>query len=162
MSLNDDFIRSARRQGHSDGAFGNPSNPGDFEGSAREAYLAAYDEASNTNPGAPIRYLIAKLMPDSPSPAQQSMIDQADNTLLLLEAKARTYYLVEQVYQDRVNALLAALQAVEPANYVNNAAITTDIEALRSICLDYANWWNRTALPAIARTETPEAANSSK
>ncbi|MCH8522356.1 hypothetical protein [Glycocaulis sp.] len=162
MSLDDEFIRSARRQGQSDGAFGYPSNPGDFEGPARVAYLAAYEEASNTNPGAPIRFLIAKLMPDTPNASQQSIIDQAESTLMLLEAKARTYYLVEQVYQDRVNTLLEALQAGEPAQFVHNAAVTTDIESLRRICLDYANWWNRTALPAIARAVTPEPANSGK
>lgn len=162
MSLNDNLIRSARRQGQSDGAFGYPSNPGDFEGPARDAYLTAYEEASNTNPGAPIRYLIAKLMPDTPDTSQQSIIDQAETTLVLLETKARTYYLVEEVYQERVNALLAALQAGEPENFVHNAAITTDIEALRRISLSYVNWWNNIALPAIMEAAAPEPANSGK
>ncbi|HET6453899.1 MAG TPA: hypothetical protein VFI02_05795 [Armatimonadota bacterium] len=37
--------------------------------------------------------------------------------------------------------------------WVHNAAITDDIEALRSIALWYANWNNSTRMPALAEEE---------
>lgn len=46
--------------------------------------------------------------------------------------------------------LLRVLQAAHFKEWVHNAAITDDIEALRKICLAYAAWWNEQALPVIA------------
>lgn len=46
--------------------------------------------------------------------------------------------------------MLRVLQAAHLKNWVHNAAITDDIEALRRICLAYAAWWNEQALPVIA------------
>lgn len=47
--------------------------------------------------------------------------------------------------------MLRVLQAAQFKEWVHNAAITTDIEALRRICLAYAAWWNHQALPVIAQ-----------
>ena len=45
--------------------------------------------------------------------------------------------------------LLRVLKAAQFTEWVHNAAITNDIEALRKICLAYAAWWNEQALPVI-------------
>ena len=48
--------------------------------------------------------------------------------------------------------LLGACQALhERIPWVHNAAITDDIEALKSIALAYAEAWNTLILPAIAK-----------
>lgn len=58
---------------------------------------------------------------------------------------------------DRLQAindeLLAALEGAEDIDWVHNAAVTTDIEALRKICLQHADWWNHTACAAIAKAK---------
>lgn len=46
--------------------------------------------------------------------------------------------------------MLRVLQEAQLKDWVHNAAITDDIEALRTICLGYAKWWNEQALPVIA------------
>lgn len=48
--------------------------------------------------------------------------------------------------------ILKVLQAAHLKEWVHNAAITDDIEALRKICLAYAAWWNEQALPVIEQT----------
>lgn len=47
--------------------------------------------------------------------------------------------------------MLRVLQAAQFKEWVHNAAITNDIEALRKICLAYAAWWNEQVLPIIAQ-----------
>lgn len=49
--------------------------------------------------------------------------------------------------------LLAALEEAGRFPWPANAAITTDIEALRQVCLRYAEWWNGTARRAIAKAK---------
>lgn len=63
-------------------------------------------------------------------------------------------------YQEAIAALFAAspemlrvLEAAQQIDWVHNAAITDDIEALRKICLAYAAWWNQKALPVIAQAK---------
>jgi hypothetical protein len=56
-------------------------------------------------------------------------------------------------------ALLAACHLLDSTNrggtipWVHNAAHTTDIEALRAICLAYAKVWNDHVVPAIEKAE---------
>lgn len=45
--------------------------------------------------------------------------------------------------------LLAALEAGQSRGWVHNAGITQDIEALRAIALEQADWWNNVAWPLI-------------
>lgn len=45
--------------------------------------------------------------------------------------------------------IIAAVLAGHSPKWVHNAAHTNDIEALRSICLDHAAWWNNTAWPLL-------------
>ncbi|WP_165063997.1 hypothetical protein [Paludisphaera rhizosphaerae] len=47
--------------------------------------------------------------------------------------------------------LLNALEAGRSRKWVHNAAITQDIEALRRIALEHADWWNIIAMPLIER-----------
>lgn len=47
--MNDDLNRNARRQGLSDGYYGYAPDPGDFDGAAREAYLAGHAEGRAKN-----------------------------------------------------------------------------------------------------------------
>lgn len=47
--------------------------------------------------------------------------------------------------------MLRVLQAAQFKEWVHNAAITEDIEALRKICLAYAAWWNEQVLPIITQ-----------
>jgi len=49
--------------------------------------------------------------------------------------------------------LLEALKAANCPEWVHNAAITDDIEALRRIALFFADWWNNTARAAIAKAQ---------
>ncbi len=49
--------------------------------------------------------------------------------------------------------MLRVLEAAQQIDWVHNAAITDDIEALRKICLAYAAWWNQKALPVIAQAK---------
>lgn len=42
-----ELIRSARRQGLSDGYYGYPSDPGDFTGEAKSAYITAWAEGQS-------------------------------------------------------------------------------------------------------------------
>lgn len=49
------------------------------------------------------------------------------------------------------DALASTLNAAGQLPWVHNAAHTTDIEALRRICLAYSTWWNDKALPILAR-----------
>jgi len=62
--------------------------------------------------------------------------------------------------QEAIAALFAAspemlrvLEVAQQIGWVHNAAITDDIEALRKICLAYAEWWNQKALPVIAQAK---------
>jgi len=64
----------------------------------------------------------------------------------------------EGIYLDRQDAIrlfatqmLEALEAGQSRNWVANAGITDDIEALRRICLAHADWWNNIAWPLIAK-----------
>lgn len=52
--------------------------------------------------------------------------------------------------------MLRVLQAAQFKEWVHNAAITNDIEALRKICLAYAAWWNEQVLPVIAHATGKE------
>ena len=45
--------------------------------------------------------------------------------------------------------LQEALEAGHSKSWVHNAAITQDIEALRAIALEQADWWNNIAWPLI-------------
>lgn len=49
--------------------------------------------------------------------------------------------------------LLAVLQEAHDFPWVCNAALTDDIDALRKICLAYADWWNGRAWPAIEKAK---------
>jgi hypothetical protein len=49
--------------------------------------------------------------------------------------------------------LLAVLREVGQIDWVHNAAVTGDLEALRRICLQFADWWNRRACAAIAKAQ---------
>ena len=52
---------------------------------------------------------------------------------------------------DMAPELLVVLREAGAFDWVHNAAVTDDIEALRRICLQYADWWNRRAAPLIAK-----------
>jgi hypothetical protein len=52
---------------------------------------------------------------------------------------------------DAAEDMLDALQRADNPHWVANAAITDDIEALRNICLYYANWWNVRAWPTVVK-----------
>jgi hypothetical protein len=54
---------------------------------------------------------------------------------------------------DPVPELLAVLEEAGRIPWVANAAITDDIEALRAICVAYADWWNGRACPAVAKAK---------
>jgi hypothetical protein len=66
---------------------------------------------------------------------------------------------VENAFRGEANAnlivaapdLLQALEAGQSKDWVANAGITNDIEALRKICLAHADWWNNIAWPLIAK-----------
>ena len=59
----------------------------------------------------------------------------------------------ERILCDAAPELLAVLEEAKSASWVCNAALTTDIEALRKICLEYADWWNGRAWPAIEKAK---------
>lgn len=61
------------------------------------------------------------------------------------------YILPERRAQIHAPDMLQALKDAEFQSWVANAAITDDIEALRKICLDYADWWNNTASKVIEK-----------
>lgn len=50
--------------------------------------------------------------------------------------------------------LLQILEEAGHFDWVHNAAITQDREALRKICLQYAVWWNHRARPALDRAKS--------
>lgn len=56
--------------------------------------------------------------------------------------------------------LVTTLRRAGDVPWVHNAAITSDIEALRAICLRYSQWWNTTGLPLLERID--EASGSSE
>lgn len=56
---------------------------------------------------------------------------------------------------DMAPELLEALREAGAFDWVHNAAITGDIVALRRLCLQYADWWNRRAAPLIAKAGEP-------
>jgi hypothetical protein len=49
--------------------------------------------------------------------------------------------------------MLKALEASHSSDWVHNAGITNDIEALRKICLAHVGWWNNIAWPLIERVK---------
>lgn len=49
--------------------------------------------------------------------------------------------------------MLAALEKGQGEKWVHNAANTQDIEALRAICLEFSDWWNNEAAPAITKAK---------
>lgn len=53
--------------------------------------------------------------------------------------------------------MLAALESAQSKNWVHNAAITNDTEALRAIVLEFGKWWNYVALPTIERAKGGES-----
>jgi hypothetical protein len=57
----------------------------------------------------------------------------------------------ERILRDAAPELLSVLRDAGKFDWVANAAVTSDIVALRKICLQYARWWNEQALPAIAK-----------
>jgi hypothetical protein len=70
--------------------------------------------------------------------------DADDNTVL--------NYRDEQArLQEAAPKLLEALEAGHSKCWVHNAAITQDIEALRRIALERADWWNNIAWPLIEK-----------
>jgi hypothetical protein len=76
--------------------------------------------------------------------------DDEDNSLLIHrddQAKLR----------EAAPKLLAALEAGHNKSWVHNAAITQDIEALRRIALEQADWWNNIAWPLIEALKKLEA-----
>lgn len=54
---------------------------------------------------------------------------------------------------DNAEDMLKALEAGHSRDWVCNAAITEDIEALRKICLAHADWWNNIAWPLIRKVK---------
>ena len=54
---------------------------------------------------------------------------------------------------DNAEDMLKALEADYSKDWIHNAAITDDIEALRKICVAHADWWNNTAWPLIEKTK---------
>ncbi len=49
--------------------------------------------------------------------------------------------------------MLKALEVGHSRDWICNAAITDDIEALRKICLAHADWWNNIAWPLIRKVK---------
>ena len=58
---------------------------------------------------------------------------------------------------DFAEEVLEALKLGFSKDWVHNAGITDDIEALRAICLAHSNWWNNIALPLIKKLEGASA-----
>jgi hypothetical protein len=54
---------------------------------------------------------------------------------------------------DNAEDMLKALEAAYSKDWVHNAAVTADIEALRKICLAHADWWNNAASPLIRKVK---------
>lgn len=55
--------------------------------------------------------------------------------------------------QEQVRILREALNQFSGVPHVHNCALTTDIEALRSIVLGFAMVWNSAAIPALEATK---------
>jgi hypothetical protein len=66
-------------------------------------------------------------------------------------SELREAYIYLQSVANRNDGLLEALEDGQSKDWVANAGITNDIEALRKICLAYADWWNGIASPMIAK-----------
>jgi len=84
--------------------------------------------------------------------------DDATGKSIALDLALDNYFLrnggvAERALCDAASELLAVLEAAGRFSWVYNAALTTDIEALRKICLEYAYWWNGRAWPAIAKAK---------
>jgi hypothetical protein len=54
---------------------------------------------------------------------------------------------------DNAEPMLKALEEGFSKDWIHNAAITDDVEALRKICLAHAAWWNTIASPLIAKVK---------
>jgi hypothetical protein len=50
--------------------------------------------------------------------------------------------------------MLRVLKLAKNPHWVHNAGITNDTEALRKICIYYADWWNSQAWPLIRELST--------
>jgi hypothetical protein len=84
--------------------------------------------------------------------------DDATGRSVALDLALDDYFLrnggkAERALCEAAPELLAVLEAAGRFSWVCNAALTTDIEALRKICLEYADWWNGQAWPAIEKAK---------
>jgi hypothetical protein len=81
-----------------------------------------------------------------------------ENLAALVDVDGDTEYLQTRtidfeptVLRTHADQILKALEAGQGKDWVANAGITNDIEALRKICLAHADWWNGIAWPLIAK-----------
>jgi hypothetical protein len=65
--------------------------------------------------------------------------------------QTRTIDFDPAILRTHAEEMLKALEAGQSKDWVANAGITNDIEALRKICLAHAGWWNNVAWPLIAK-----------
>jgi hypothetical protein len=94
------------------------------------------------------------------SSADADMVEDCDgeNLAALIDVDGDTEYLQSRtvdfeptVLRTHAEEVLKAMEAGQSKDWVANAGITTDIEALRKICLAHADWWNNIAWPLIAK-----------
>jgi hypothetical protein len=83
---------------------------------------------------------------------------EGENLAALVDVDGDTDYLQTRIIdfeptilRTHVDEILKVLEAGQSKDWVANAGITNDIEALRKICLAHADWWNDLAWPLIAK-----------
>ena len=89
----------------------------------------------------------ANLVEDCDGENLAALIDVDGDTEYL---KSRTVDFEPTVLRAHAEEALKALEAGRSKDWVANAGITNDIEALRKICLAHADWWNNIAWPRFA------------
>ena len=85
-------------------------------------------------------------------------IEDADGKLIADDIPLDDFFLRGGGDSDRrlcenAEDMLKALEAGHSKDWVHNAGITDDIEALRKICMAHADWWNNIALPLIEKVK---------
>lgn len=94
------------------------------------------------------------------SSADADTVEDCDgeNLAALVDVDGDTEYLQTStvdfeptLLRTQAGEMLKALEAGQSKDWVSNAGITSDIEALRKICLEHADWWNNVAWPLIAK-----------
>jgi hypothetical protein len=93
---------------------------------------------------------------DSTFSARIVHIEDPDGRMIAEDKPLDDYFLrgggdADRLLCDAAKDMLNALLLADNPHWVANAAITDDIEALRKICLYYADWWNDRAWPTIVR-----------